>query len=843
MLFGRGEELRRFCCLAEAAHRGRGKAVQLGGPPGIGKSALLDALARRYEQSFRLLRVAGHPDESVLPFAAAERLVASVLDCAETLPGPQRLALRITFGLEEGYADPLLVRLGATRMLGAAAARTPLMVLVDDVHQLDTESAGLVSFLSRRIERAPILLVCAGTDEGDGAARRAEAERMTLGPLSEADSLDLLGWLAPSTAPEVKKHLADATGGNPLRLRHALDALTTGQRAGWEPLPEGPSLAGVPRPEHSSAVSVPRPECPPAVGVPSLECPPPRSVPHSEYPPAPSVPRPEYPPPRDIPRPERSPAASVPHSHHSTPASAPNPQYSPPASIPHQEYSPPASDPHPKRPPARVTVAPEAVERALARGDCDRMAELLDDTRTAHEPGRAHHYARLRAVHTLLTRSPAAAAGQFLAAARTSAPYEPDFTADTLNMAVAAARLAGDRRVLEKAHEARDAHLPTAIAEHQASPPDAPDARPLVLGALTGPRTPDARAAEAEADPLRELAFHTRLLERALQDDEPGSIPLAAYRVAGLEAWLGRWDQAMDHVALGLLNAERTRQLVLVGQLRGLLAWLHAALGDVAGCEAEAQACLTRTTTPVTDAARLAAQGAQVFAVLSEGRPEDVPELLPLSPTALGNTVLGSHGSLAVADLIEAACRTSDTSRAVRLLDVWRNRHPQARPAGTEVLLLRCEALLEEDADAMERLFRRVLALAHPSEFEWGRTRLLFGERLRRARRLLAAREELLAAVTAFRSARSPLWTGRAQRELDACAVRPAPALEGWLALTPQERQVLQLARQGLTNRQIAQALYISPRTVGYHLYKAFPKLRIHSRRQIGTVVPAGQGR
>ena len=163
MLFGRTSELHRVSVLAEKVRQGAAKAVFLSGRPGIGKTAFLEAVAHTHTRSFQRLRVTGHLDESTLPFAAVERLVAPLCDSVEQLPGPQRTALRVVFGIEEGAVDPLLVHLAVTGALHVAARNAPLMVLVDDFHLLDEESAGVISFLSRRIDGAPICLVCAKT--------------------------------------------------------------------------------------------------------------------------------------------------------------------------------------------------------------------------------------------------------------------------------------------------------------------------------------------------------------------------------------------------------------------------------------------------------------------------------------------------------------------------------------------------------------------------------------------------------------------------------------------------------------------------------------------------------
>ncbi|MDO0924993.1 LuxR family transcriptional regulator [Streptomyces sp. TG1A-8] len=825
VLFGRGEELGDMSALAEAALRGRGQAVFLGGPSGVSGTAFLDALDEAHASSFRVLRVTGHPDEAVLSFAAAERLVAPVYDRVEELPAPQRTALRVVFGLEEGSVDPLLLYMGVTRALQAAAGHTPLMILVDDFHLLDQESARVISFLSRRIDTAAILLVCAGADGHERHAGRIEGERPTLPPLGGTARLELREERKPACATKMKKRFVGTSRGIPALLRRAASGSTPGQLAGRAPLPGGPAFPDVPT--GTAALGKDGAEPPRTSGAPD------RSAGHGPVPASGHV------------------SSTGPH-----PASR--------AALPAFDgFSAAMADGDFRRSEAAVETI-ETAERSLALGDTDRCADLLRRAEPLPSAEQRERYLRLQAVHTLLTRSPSGAVGQLLAAARTA--KDAAFARDTLNIAIAAAWLAGNPSRLA---EVRDAGAqPRGLPYLQ---PDADSTEGLVLlRILAGPWDPADRvgagatgadrATGQEAarvplpgfpmlpdsgltdDPERHLAYYTGLLRRAVDGGEWGSVPVAAYWTACLEAWLGRWTEAMEHARLGLSSAERTRQDVLTGHLRSLLARLHGILGDVAACTAEAEACLRESATCVQDSVRLMARGALVFAALSEGRLEDAPGLLPLSATDVGESVSGGRGSLVVSDLIEAACRTFEVLRAAELLAVWKRCGPEARARGTEFLVLRCEALLEEDPDGMERRFREALALPYPNEFERGRTRLLFGERLRRARRPRSAREELVAAVDAFRSVGAPLWVDRAQRELDACAVRPSPAEEGWQALTVQERQVLQLAGLGMTNRQIAQKLFISPRTVGYHLYKAFPKLHIRSRRQIGAVVPASSG-
>jgi DNA-binding NarL/FixJ family response regulator len=117
------------------------------------------------------------------------------------------------------------------------------------------------------------------------------------------------------------------------------------------------------------------------------------------------------------------------------------------------------------------------------------------------------------------------------------------------------------------------------------------------------------------------------------------------------------------------------------------------------------------------------------------------------------------------------------------------------------------------------------------------RTELLYGEWLRRVRRRSDSREPLRAALGLFDRIGARSWAERARAELRATGQSVAMAEPaGQNQLTPQELQVVRLAATGLSNRDIGAQLFISPRTVGYHLYKAFPKLGVAGRHELAAL-------
>ena len=193
---------------------------------------------------------------------------------------------------------------------------------------------------------------------------------------------------------------------------------------------------------------------------------------------------------------------------------------------------------------------------------------------------------------------------------------------------------------------------------------------------------------------------------------------------------------------------------------------------------------------------------------------------------------------LAIADLAAAAARAERRPETRVLLERALNPGligPEPGPR-LEQLIARARALLAERADA-EALF--ATPLADPAgatwPFERAQLRLDYGEWLRRARRINEAKPVLGAALDTFRGLRATPWTQRAESELRACGVttQALPADRALDALTAQQREIVLLAGRGLTNAEIADRLFLSPRTVASHLYRAYPKLGVAGRHQL----------
>ncbi|MFG2821135.1 AAA family ATPase [Kitasatospora sp. NPDC048365] len=190
-----------------------------------------------------------------------------------------------------------------------------------------------------------------------------------------------------------------------------------------------------------------------------------------------------------------------------------------------------------------------------------------------------------------------------------------------------------------------------------------------------------------------------------------------------------------------------------------------------------------------------------------------------------------------LADLAAAAVRAGQADDARAVLEATRHTLGSEQSPRLQAIVHRAAALVSETDEAAEQHFRAALAdpVTGQWPFEQALTQLDFGEWLRRRRRSAEARGLLNAALEAFRRLGARPWADRAAAELRAAgAAVLQPVVPAQQAdLTPQEEQIAELAAQGLTNRDIASRLYLSPRTVGYHLHKIFPKLGITSRAQL----------
>src|SRR3984893_15989071 len=168
---------------------GEGRALVVRGEPGVGKTVLLDYLAGRASGG-RVARAAGVQSEMELAFAGLHQLCAPMLDHAESLPVPQREALRTAFGLSAGpVPDRFFVGLAVVGLLSGTAVQRPLVCVVDDQQWLDHGSAPALAYAARRLAAAPVGLVFAARAPGKDVAGLPE---LVVEGLAEDDARELL---------------------------------------------------------------------------------------------------------------------------------------------------------------------------------------------------------------------------------------------------------------------------------------------------------------------------------------------------------------------------------------------------------------------------------------------------------------------------------------------------------------------------------------------------------------------------------------------------------------------------------------------------------------------------
>ena len=198
------------------------------------------------------------------------------------------------------------------------------------------------------------------------------------------------------------------------------------------------------------------------------------------------------------------------------------------------------------------------------------------------------------------------------------------------------------------------------------------------------------------------------------------------------------------------------------------------------------------------------------------------------------------QGPFLVSELAEASSRTGDRAIVTATADWLAERTSAIRTGWVLGIEARVGALLS-DGETAERLYRASIAHLERTRVrvELARAHLLYGEWLRRVRRRVDAREHLRAAYEMLATMGIDAFAERARRELLATGetVRKR-TVETRDDLTAQEAQIARLARDGLSNPAIAARLFISPRTVKYHLRKVFIKLDIGSRIELERVLP-----
>jgi class 3 adenylate cyclase/DNA-binding CsgD family transcriptional regulator len=450
-----------------------------------------------------------------------------------------------------------------------------------------------------------------------------------------------------------------------------------------------------------------------------------------------------------------------------------------------------------------------------------------------------------------------------LGAADHAAAVDRELAVAILAEAVEAGFFGGaPREMLDAARRARDV-LPADASPRTVFLAETAEGIALILGGDADSGIRALRRAIAVAERATELRADPRLLSwlviaplfvreseagRALVD---AAVETARARTAlgvlpYLLALIARDHAATDHWATAeaeydeaiRLAREAGQRTVLAMALAGL-AWLEARRGretDSRAHATEAREVCAELGVEVFDLWAIRALGELELAL---GRPAEAALRFEEQVDRLRELGIGDIDVSPAAELVETYLRLGHAEDAAAAADELER---QARAKGQPWSLARaarCRGLLAGDAE-FDGHFEKALALhtRTPDVFETARTRLAYGARLRRARRRVRAREELRAALDIFDRLSAAPWAELARVELEATGEtarrRDVSTLD---ALTPQELQIAQLLAAGKTTREAAAALFLSPKTVEYHLRHVYRKLGVGSRGELAAAL------
>jgi DNA-binding CsgD family transcriptional regulator len=900
-LHGRQAECGRLAKLVDGVRGGGSAVLVVHGEPGTGKTALLDFTAG-LDTCLRVVRAAGAESETELAFGGLHRLCGPMLDLLGRLPGPQREALEIAFGVRAGTGpDRFLVGLAVFGLLASSAADRPLICVVDDAHWLDQASRQALGFAARRLTTEPLLVLFAAPEpitELDGLPT------MALGGLRDADARDLLASVVPYPIDDrIRDQILAEAGGIPGALLGLLQDVSPSLLAGGLGLPEvvsrstsGSLFAELGElPEQTLRLLLLAAADP--TGDPALLW---RAAAHLGISSEAAVPAAEAGlvtfDGRVVFRNHavRSTAYRVARlrerrsAHHAL-AQATDPRADPDRRAWHRAAALTELD---------EDVAAElerTAGRAQARGGLAAAAAFLERA-ASMTPDAARRAERCFAAASVMLQ-----AGEPWAAAKLLDLTETD-TLDNHRQACAGlvrARLAftvnrdGDaaQLLLDAARQlsrfdgaqSRTAYLDAIRAALSAGGLAAPGATAadVARAAREGssgtdcPGPPDALLAGLAASFSGELAVGASLVHRAISGfgsemSTAAELSLLSLAYAGaLQLWD---DRAADALASRYVSLARTQgALSDLPSALNALGCMRLVAGDLAA--ADSLAAEAQTIAEVTGI-RAATYGALGLAAL-RGHEESALDLIKSSgqDAALRGEGLGvaaaewaaamlynglgkyaralsaaedavSHAGppavagWAMAELVEAAARSGQPGRAEGAM---RTLSRIAMAAGTDWALgvqARLQALLSDREDlhqaAIDYLGRS------RARVDLARAHLLYGEWLRRENRRADAREQLHRADEMLGAMGAAGFAERARRELVATGETVRRRAAGTdRDLTPQEMQIAMYARDGRTNREIGAELFLSARTVEWHLHNVCAKLGITSRRQLRDVLPA----
>jgi DNA-binding CsgD family transcriptional regulator len=347
---------------------------------------------------------------------------------------------------------------------------------------------------------------------------------------------------------------------------------------------------------------------------------------------------------------------------------------------------------------------------------------------------------------------------------------------------------------------------------------------------------------------LRETGVGGELIERALEaaraQNALGAMPLALQIVAVDSAASDRWtfSKARHHEAIALAR-DAGHAVRLCGLLAGLVR-IEARQGQTETCRGHAEEAIALAERLGLDFYRLWAIIGLGDLELGAGRLDEALLWLQDAESVLRERRIRDPDIWPVPELVEIYLRRGEREQAHR---VARDYLAWAEEKGQPWALARaarCRGLLAA-VEAYEPAFAEAFGYHECTvdAFELARTRLCYGERLRRDKRRVDAREQLRAAFDCFDRLGAVPWAERARIELRATGEtarrRDVSTID---QLTPQELQIATVLADGLTTREAAARLFLSPKTVEYHLRNAYRKLGVRNRRELAGALAGEAG-
>jgi DNA-binding CsgD family transcriptional regulator len=826
-------------------------------------------------------------------------------DALNALPEPQERALEVAFGLMAGRApDRFVVGLAVLGLLAEVAHKEPLVCLIDDAQWLDEASCNVLAFVGRRLLAESVLLILAVRESGDDRLL-ADLPELTLEGLDEEDARSLLDDVVTGPLDaQVRDRIVAETHGNPLGLLELPRGMTQAELRGGFGVPTTSPISGhieqhyrrrvaalaapvrqlmlVAAADPTADATLVR-RAADALGLRSdvatdtdlfeigshvlFRHPLVRSAAYAEATPE-----------------DRSAA-------HLALAAATDSERDPERRVWHRAVAARGLD---------EDVASE-VERSAAiaqsRAGVSAAAAFLDRAAALTPDPGSRADRELAAAHAYLQAGEFEAARRLLAAGAASAADDLQRArVEQLNGQIEAAARPGREAPARLFHaatklepldmrRARETYLQAWWAAILAGPFAAPGQLVEISRA--------ARAIPQPAHPrpcdllLEGLATLTTQGRSAAQPELRRAIDLFVSDRVSDDDWI-QWGRSATTAAFGLWDFERwlglsARQVNRAresGALSSLVLSLNLHAFGRAYCgdmDEAARVVAEQNAARVATGIRMASYGARLLAAY-QGRPANMsPGLATLDDeltttgdgyvlqvAAFTTAVLNNGLSLYADAMAEAQEMTAQfdfmapLTLSERIEAAVRGGHPdvaddalqklaESTVAGSDWaagMWARGRALVSRGEEA-ERGYRESIACLErtPLRPELGRSHLLYGEWLRRENRRIDARAELRTAHTAFVTMGAEGFAERARRELAATGEHVRKRVEDTRTdLTPQEDYVARLARLGRSNAEIAAELFLSVRTVEWHLRQVFTKLGITSRRQLKDVFPTHNG-